>query len=411
MSFNPADYGQAVLLTGLIPSGSETGFEAVITKDNLPTSALDGGLLSCLNGGGDWALATDIKGINQLPLEIVTCVTNAVPANTEFESYTRFPTYASGSRSAYAFWNRAGQSQPIPSAAFGSEAVWQDNESAWHLDDLTDSAGNATSLTTVGSPTTVDGVVGDGKRFASNPDYLYTSTVGVVENDSFNISFWYKRQTGDELSNGTAIGIADNSSPFGNYGIELSKDDATDTLILSAFSRDIDNNADEIMRLSGVLEGDSVFISLNQSSTGTSGFGIHAGSVQSGTSTRRLFGTTPDRLSFNRLMDSSPNAGSLMVLDEIRLTSAGNTKSSDRAELEYDNQSNPATFWTAGTVFVPGGSPLQITPLTINSSSIALNPIVTFEQSQKIGNITASFADDLYSVKYKLSAITVNFKG
>ena len=165
------------------------------------------------------------------------------------------------------------------------------------------------------------------------------------------------------------------------------------------------------MRLAGVLEGDSVFISLNQSSSGTSGFAIHSGSVQSGTSTRRLFGTSQDRLSFNRLMDSSPNSGSLMVLDEIRLTSPGNTKSSDRAELEYDNQSNPSTFWTAGTVFVPGGSPLQITPITINSSSIALNPIVTFEQSQKIGNITASFADDLYSVKYKLPAITVSFKG
>jgi hypothetical protein len=355
MAFTASSWGQGQLLTGLSPGSSETGFEAAITKANLPTSALDTGSLSCLNGGGDWRFSTDINGSTQLPVDIVTCVTNASAASTEFIAWVRFPTYASGTRSVYAFWNKAGESQPAASAAFGSEDVWQDNESAWHLNDLTDSAGNAASLSSVGSPTTVDGVIGNAKRFASSSDYLFTSTVGVVENDSFNITFWYKRQAGDLLPDGTAIGIADNSSAFDNYGIELSRDVATDTLIVSAFARDVNNNADEVMRFASVSEGDSVFISLNQSSTGTSGVGVHSGSVQSGTSTRRLFGTTPNRFSFNRLLDSSPNSGGLMVLDEIRLTSPGNTKSSDRVELEYDNQSNPSTFWTAGAVFVPGG--------------------------------------------------------
>ena len=60
MAFTASSWGQGQLLTGLSPGSSETGFEAAITKANLPTSALDTGSLSCLNGGGDWRFSTDI---------------------------------------------------------------------------------------------------------------------------------------------------------------------------------------------------------------------------------------------------------------------------------------------------------------------------------------------------------------
>jgi hypothetical protein len=373
MAFTPGgNWGQGLLLTGLSPGSSETGFEAVITKANLPTSALDTGLLSLINGGGDFRLSTDINGANQLPLELkpANCVTSANPSNTKFIAWVRFPTYASGTRSVYAFWNKAGESQPAASAAFGSEDVWQDNESVWHLDDLTDSAGNATSLTTVGTPSTVDGVVGDGKRFASDSDYLYTSTVGVVEDDSFNISFWYKRQTGDERQSGAFIGIADSSDPFNNFGV-FSRPRFGDRLILQIYSRDTNASPIDAFEIPSFPEGDSVFISVNQNSSGSSIVGIHNGTTYTDTSTARLLGTTPDRLSFNRVMDSSPEGGGLNVLDEVRLTSPGNTKSSDRVELEYDNQSNPSSFWTAGAVFVPTAPSISVTATlgTISYSS------------------------------------------
>jgi hypothetical protein len=389
MAFTPGgNWGQGLLLTGLSPGSSETGFEAVITKDNLPASALDAGSLSCLNGGGDWRFSTDINGANQLPLELkpANCVTSVTPSNTKFIGYVRFPTYASGTRSVYAFWNKAGESQPAANAAFGSEDVWQDNESVWHLDDLTDSAGNATSLTTVGTPSTVDGVIGDAKRFASDSDYLYTDTIGVVEDDSFNITFWYKRQTGDALATGAAIGIADNSSAFNNYGIEFDTG-AGDNLIVLVWSRDVATIPKEVFRIPNFLEGDSVFVSANQSSSGSSVIAIHQGTVYTGSEGARLFGTTPDRLSFNRIMDSSPNIGGLSVLDEMRLTSPGNTKSSDRVELEYDNQSNPSSFWTAGAVFVPGG-------VTITAVIVEAGPSFTDSIAASVTeNITASILE------------------
>jgi hypothetical protein len=427
MAFTASSWGQGQLLTGLSPGSSETGFEAVITKANLPTSALDAGSLTCLNGGGDWRFSTDINGATQLPVDIVTCVTNASAASTEFIAWVRFPTYASGTRSVYAFWNKAGESQPAASAAFGSEDVWQDNESVWHLDDLTDSAGNATSLTAVGSPTTVDGVVGDGKRFASDSDYLYTSTVGVVENDSFNISFWYKRQVGDALPDGAAIGIADNSDFFDNYGIIFDVGSG-DNLIVKLFSRNTSTSPSEVFRIPNFLEGDSGFVSVNQSSSGSSASAIHQGTVYTGSASARLFGAIPDRLSFNRMMDSSPESGGLMVLDEIRLTSPGNTKSSDRIELEYDNQSNPSSFWTAGAVFVPGGSSISVTGATpdYNYSSILgavdLTPQITiiaetanysYLAIPAVVNLTPQIAITGVTPNYVYSAIlgTVEFLG
>jgi hypothetical protein len=398
MAFTPGgNWGQGLLLTGLSPGSSETGFEAVITKANLPTSALDTGSLSCLNGGGDWRFSTDINGANQLPLELkpANCVTSATPSNTKFIGYVRFPTYASGTRSVYAFWNKAGESQPAASAAFGSEDVWQDNESVWHLDDLTDSAGNATSLTTVGTPSTVDGVVGDGKRFSGSSDYLYTSTVGVVEDDSFNITFWYKRQTGDGNQDGAFIGIADNSSPFSNFGV-FSATRSTVNLAIQIYSRDTNASPIDAFQIPSFLEGDSVFISVNQNSSGSTIVGIHNGTTYTGTSTARLLGTTPDRLSFNRVMDSSPENGGLNVLDEVRLTSPGNTKSSDRIELEYDNQSNPSTFWTAGAVFVPGGGSKTVSIVEAGPSfTDSIASIVTDNITASIASNGPSFTDSI----------------
>lgn len=53
---------------------------------------------------------------------------------------------------------------------------------------------------------------------------------------------------------------------------------------------------------------------------------------------------------------------------------------------------------------------INLFPQSIDSLSASLNPIISTGEVQTIGNVTAGFADDLYSVKYKLSGITVNFK-
>ena len=53
---------------------------------------------------------------------------------------------------------------------------------------------------------------------------------------------------------------------------------------------------------------------------------------------------------------------------------------------------------------------INLNPLVIDSLSVALTPSLNYGKVQTIGTVTAGFADDKYSVKYKLSGITVNFK-
>ena len=54
---------------------------------------------------------------------------------------------------------------------------------------------------------------------------------------------------------------------------------------------------------------------------------------------------------------------------------------------------------------------INITSQLINSASVSLNPSISTGATQDVGTVTAGFAADLYSVKYQLSNITVNFKG
>jgi len=54
---------------------------------------------------------------------------------------------------------------------------------------------------------------------------------------------------------------------------------------------------------------------------------------------------------------------------------------------------------------------INITSQLINSASVSLNPSISTGATQDVGLVSAGFADDLYSVKYQLSNITVNFKG
>ena len=54
---------------------------------------------------------------------------------------------------------------------------------------------------------------------------------------------------------------------------------------------------------------------------------------------------------------------------------------------------------------------INITSQLINSASVSLNPFISTGATQDVGLVSAGFADDLYSVKYQLSNITVNFKG
>jgi hypothetical protein len=351
MAFTAADWGQGQLLTGLSPGSSLSGFTAVITKANLPTSALDTGSLSCLNGGGDWRFSTDIDGVNQLPVEIIDCVTSATASSTKFEAQIRFPSYASGTRSVYAFWNKAGQSQPISSASFGSEEVWQDFIAALHLYDgsLADSTGNGYNGTLGGtSPTAL-----------SERGYSFSNgfiTLGAVPLDgrstvsvyctfknsaaSADRGIWYLNNDGG--GNDAPLGIRQDSVVSGGTAV---------VTFQSSFSQEVagfsyrlehltNSSTTSVQRSCNVFDNQSTAIYMDGSNDFES-------VLDTNSSTTLDVGTGDLRLGTGAKARYSGEIHSFYVKETA--------DSSDFQSSIDSNKSDPSAFWTLGTVFVPSG--------------------------------------------------------
>jgi hypothetical protein len=392
MSFNASTWGQGRLLTGLSPGSSLSGFTAVITKDNLPTSALDAGSLSCLNGGGDWRFSTDINGSTQLDCEIVTCVTNATASSTKFIAWVRFPTYASGTREVYAFWNKAGQSQPAANAAYGSEAVWQDFRNNYHFNSagvLVDSTGNH-NLTQFGSPTSVTGQVGDATYSGGNYSNRFEAVgdKGIQGNTARTVSLWSA-----SIAN-TDRGIASwgtGGSSGERWTIRLDQGRFRTEVTGSYKFNNTDHSDGTFKRLSSVYDGTTFPAGLINRTNGVSETSYSSGSSQTINT-----GNANDLIVAASTTFSGGDSGSEYT-DEFSIRAFA--ISADLDLSEYNNQNNPAAFWTGGTVFVPGGGGTTATG-AITLPSLVFSGSATDSTSE----ITATGAITLPSLVFSGSA-------
>ena len=135
--------------------------------------------------------STDDQGANQLPLEVVTYVTNATEASRSCQLWVRFPTYASGTREVYMFYKKTGETQPAVGAAFGRNAVWQDYIGVYHCEDsnYTDSSGNQ-DLALAGSnaPSVIAGVIGNSYQFSSGDSTNLKAAMTGISHTTLPIS-------------------------------------------------------------------------------------------------------------------------------------------------------------------------------------------------------------------------------
>lgn len=172
MDFDGSLWGRRVQATGQTPVATAAGFVALFTLDNFQgtrNEIVNGGPNSALNGGGDIRVSTDDAGANQLPLEIVQFTVSATPSLQAIEFWVRFPTYEAANRAVWVFYNRAGQTQPPVTDAFGRNSVWQDLNRGFHGSNLRiDVSGN-----------TVDGTFVGAESLGSDTDGSYTVLNGT----------------------------------------------------------------------------------------------------------------------------------------------------------------------------------------------------------------------------------------
>lgn len=348
----PDGWGRKVKIT--IPdaqiSGSNTDFPVLLTDSEFPVEMLDGGANSALNGGGDVRFSEDAAGTIRLDLDIVTFVTGGTP---DVELHTKMPTLNTGAaKEFYAWYKKAAETQPAVTAAFGRNAVWSDYNGVAHFkDDPTGSAGDL--IDSSGN--------GDGDSSGS----LVAASAGQIGNA------WILDGTNDQVDFTTAL---PNTAGSFHYSVWANWDvvgTGPQDFLAPIFLK---NGSTEWLSVGSFTTAGSPFkIVTNAESPGDSGVSVNTGTwykidlVWDGADLEMWadagnianYSVTPTGIGWKTvtefLLGSDTDNWSYFdgLIDEVR--SENRTASQGWITTEFNNQSAPATFASAGTPEDVGG--------------------------------------------------------
>ena len=358
MAFTAADWGRGVLLTGLAPSASLTGYVALVSLDNVPVESVDAGSNSALNGGGDLRFSTDINGANQLPLEVVSFVTNATPSSRSCQLWVRFPTYASGTREVYMFYSKAGESQPAVGAAFGRNAVYQNEDRRFllqeELTDLTDRSGNV-DATASGTSALFSPLAGFGDNSVGFPmsQIFELGADPVLGASHLAVRVWLSNAsgTGDGISGRFASNTDMTYLIWASGGVVTCRirSDSGSVVTASGSTAIIGTGTHHV---AVIYDGSTISIYVN-------------GVIDGSAALSGIIETSAPSVTHKLATYNSAGQRWIGLLQEYSL-STDSVIDGDYVSSEYNNQNSPATFWTTGTPFTPTGSGISITGATAN---------------------------------------------
>lgn len=356
------NYRRSIAIDSGQKSGSPSGIVLTITHDSGIADAdgpLDAdGSAPSQNGGGDIRVSSDAAGTTQIPVDVVSWVTDNDHASATCEIKVNFDDLSSDT--LYLWWGTAGtESQPAVTDTYGRNAVYSSGSHAayYTMDEnpsggapqITDRTGNGNNLTSAGSMTAGDLVIG---KFGSALDFEGTDDrvevdSGVVTAAPLTLSAWFYSHSATATQ--TIVGLADK--------------DATEHLFrLNAAGG---TGGDPV---TAELWDDVVFDASAATSTGYSVNTWHRATAifisstsrkaridggSSGTSSVSVSPAGIDRLSLGRIGDATPALYFNGLIDNVAVYSRA--ISDDDDTTLYNCESDNATFWSVGSVQSVGG--------------------------------------------------------
>ncbi|MBF0224596.1 MAG: hypothetical protein HQK76_03990 [Desulfobacterales bacterium] len=135
---------------------------------------------------------------------------------SETEMHVKVPSLTS-TTSMYVDWDGS-SSDYSAGDTYGSNAVWSDYSSVYHLESLTaDNSGNGLTLTNTGSVTNGTGQLGDGANFTGAAKYLRnTTSLTSAGTSAFTFSLWVDLST--DLGSSVNYGLASADDTTNNIG-------------------------------------------------------------------------------------------------------------------------------------------------------------------------------------------------
>lgn len=261
------------------------------------------------------------------------------------------------------FWlayGKDGETDYAVDATYGAEAVWGDEyELASHDGGLTDSTNNGFNGTSVGDPVVVSGEIGAGTQFDGNDRY------DISHNDSLN------------FTNYTASLYVEPDS-IGDQGYYLIKASGTDNRPIYIYQY----NEDLIAK---ITTSNDIYTATETNGVQAGGMWVHVvadiandslilyrdggNSVVVSTVGSLITNSSALQVAYNSLNENYFSG----MLDELRLR--GGAVSSDWVSTEYNNQNDPAAFYSVEDYTAPsGGAPTKKNYIYIGGSSGIVAP-------------------------------------
>ena len=310
-----------------------------------------GGASACQSAGQDIRFTTDAAGASPLHYEIVGLVQAATPSTgASAEIWVALTSLSSVSNTFYMWYGNSTASAPTASdATWGSQGVWDTHYSGvWHIGFgstviLTDSTSNANTMTNSGSITAGAGATGGAGYFNGGAGLSRSSfTACPSGNSHLTASVWMNNNAGISIPNMGLMFGKDSTNPWG-YGVYVNQTSYYPT---------------------------AAYASSNGAATGTGAVattmwcylcGVYTGTTNS-IFVNGALGATPTSYSSGNIQAS----GGMYIgrwsggqdstngyIGEVRVSNIDRTTA--WIVTEYNNQSAPASFISAGT---PTSTPL-----------------------------------------------------
>lgn len=332
-------------------------YPAYWSVSNLPFEMFDAdGTYPALNGGGDIRFSSDSAGATRLPCEVVTFTTNNNPALGVAEIWVKIPSVSSSTNTTiYVWYNKAGETQPVVSDTYGRNAVWtgytavyhmNDNPDTSHIIDSTSNASNGTK-TGAGSPVEAAGLVGKAQQFnGSNQINLPNDIWDAMQSGS--VQFWYSPTSTAIVYH--IIGGGNGASGFFMVG------HAGSSYSYAPYCQSYSDPNNAYRTTSGAAGAGFRHICWKSSGTAWSAF-FQGGASQTmvaliGSNNGDWFADRSTGTTSYMLGDSPYGVYNFSgLLDEVRVSATQHTQGWNNTD--YNNQSSPSTFASAGTPETP----------------------------------------------------------
>lgn len=318
---------------------SHSNFPAYVDLSQMPAAFWS----TVKNGGGDIRCYSDEAKTTELAREVVSCDTSTDTG----ELHVKIPTFTDtsviyidvdGTRSDYAV-----------TATYGRNAVWSDYEFVSHDGGGTDSTGNHTMNTngavTAGGAT---GKLGNATDFDGLNDFFYTTVSKTYSELTF--SFWFKTSDGVTRMHPGGIDGGGNSAPRIRTGFNIDQNEA-----VRLWVEDSGRNTDAVYTNTTDYQDDAWHLAqlkwTGGQGGGTSNIKIFLDGAEDTNVTQRnnanVSTTSPTNMEWGRNPGDNDRYYN-GLLDEIRIVDIA--RSSDWITTEYENQNDPANFWTIAEV-------------------------------------------------------------